>query len=272
MIHLAVRAAGAEEAILGAFEDGGDAAERQRSAGGIDAHRYRPEVVHAERLVVDEDGDERAVLVVAPRGDERERGADADRDVLGAEVSGRRAIGIDDHLHLARVAAEHVDATHAVDARQRRANRVLCKLVEDARVGMPAHVEREDGKGHRRDALHADDGVGRQPRLHVGERRLDELERAPHVGTGREEERDLGAAAHGAGAHALDAEHRHEGLLHGTEHRRLHEVGRHVARPHHHADAGKVDLGIDRARERPRREDACEEPGHEHQQDQRAMP
>ncbi len=181
----------------------------------------------------------------APRGGQREALAEPSRDIARSKVEPRDALGVEQHLDLAEVTAEH--AHRPTPCTRERAGRTTrsARSRRSRESTRPVRLKVTTGKGRGREAL----GLELEPRgqrvARGGHLRLHELERAPHVGAGREGDRHLARAAEGARVHALHAERRREALLEGPRHGALKHVGRRVATARHHHDARKVDLGID---------------------------
>ena len=120
----------AQQAILGAFADGGDRRERDGAAVGADRDGDRAEIARVLRLARRHDGDERVGVVEAP--DRLEHGGVA--NLLGhlrrrePERGGARRV--EDDLHLAHVAAEHLDPSDAGNARDRRSHDQLGQIAK----------------------------------------------------------------------------------------------------------------------------------------------
>jgi len=163
--------------------------------------------------------------------------------------------------------------THAADARDARDGRPddeLGQIAQAARVDGAAEVERHDGERRGREALDDDVDPRREGAARLAHARLRELERAPHVGAGREQQRDLDGAADRARANALDAEHRRERHLERPPDRRLRQLGRRVAAARDDDDAREVDLGVDAARHASREQGAAHGEAHGDHPDERA--
>ena len=132
--RLAAGPGDAQQAVLGALADLGDGAEGNRAAVGADGDGDGAQIVEPGGLARGHHGDERVRLFEAP--DRLQHGLRAQLlgDLRRAEVQRGGPLGVEDHLDLAHVAAEHLDPPDAAHARNRRLEDQLAELAQPARV------------------------------------------------------------------------------------------------------------------------------------------
>ena len=231
--------------------DGGDVGDADGRAAGGGLDDQLAELVGVVRLRADEAEDELMIgFVQAGRIDDvgSLNGID---EIEEGDAGGLQPGEIGDDVELGHLAALHDDGADAGDAIQRRLQVVGGDLPEPRlRDGVFAAVvggERvaEDGKGGEGEAVGGDAGGGGQRLLHLGERRIDELQRAEHVHVPVEEEADLGRSAAGGGAHGQQAGNAVDGVFDGLGDGDLHLLDRHDAVVDADDDARKVGLGKD---------------------------
>ena len=259
-------AADPHEAILGAFNDLRDAPQRDPDTVRADRDGHLADVLECLGLRVGEHRDELAIAIDTTHRGETHAGTELVGDVRRRHVQRRCKIGIEDHLDLTNVAAQHLDAAYARDARERRTDHELRRLAQLTRVDGAGDVEGDDGKRSGGDLLGDELGLRGEPRTRLRNARLHELQRAPHVRVGRELQRDLGRTADRPAPDALHAEDRREALLERPGHGREEHVRRRAASARDHHDARELHLRVDAARHLPRREAA------EHDEQRRREP
>ena len=146
--------------------------------------------------------------------------------------------------HLATLHDYGADALHAIQGRLQIVSGNLPKL--RWRNGVGSETVAEDGKGREREPVRSDLGRGRQRLLHLGERRIHQLERLVHVHVPIEEQADFGLAAAGNGANGDQPRHGVYRILDGLGDRDLHLLHRHHAVVDADDYARKVRLRKDR--------------------------
>ena len=151
------------------------------------------------------------------------------------------------HVKLRHLPALHQHRADAVDAIERRLQVVGGDLPElRLRNGVGGEAVAEDGKAGKGEPVGGDARRGRQRLLHLGQRRVHQLQRLHHVDIPVEEQAHFGRAAAGGGAHGLKAGNGVDRVLDGLRDGHFHLLDRHHAVVHADHDARKVGLGKDR--------------------------